>query len=339
MSRRKPVASRGFTLIELLVVIAIIAVLIALLLPAVQQAREAARRSQCKNNLKQLGLALHNYHGTYSVLPARQGGPAWSGGHTDIPRFSAFVGLLPYIEQGPRYEQIMSRGRHVWHGDPNSGYVGQIPVLICPSDGLFSATGPDRNAQYSPLNYGLGVGDNYSLSTSGTADPNMRGLFGFGIHIKFADITDGLSNTMAMSEIIVAPSSSQLGRAVANDTTNPLACRARLVNDTYTGSIIAQFRCHGQRWQDGRPGYCAIANILPPNNATCSSQAGGGIYTAASRHTGGVNVLLADGSVRFLSENIDTGDLSLAPPASGASLYGVWGGIGTRNGGDVLGEF
>jgi prepilin-type processing-associated H-X9-DG protein len=120
-------------------------------------------------------------------------------------------------------------------------------------------------------------------------------------------ITDGLSNTMALAEIIVAPTNPVLGRAVANDTTSPLNCRARLVNGVYTSesSIIAQFRCHGQRWQDGRPQYCGVTNILPPNSATCSSQAGTGIYTSASRHPGGVNVLLADGRVRFIKDSIN----------------------------------
>ncbi|QDV71149.1 Type II secretion system protein G precursor [Rosistilla carotiformis] len=328
----------GFTLVELLVVIAIIGILVGLLLPAVQAAREAARRMSCSNNVKQLGIALHNYHDTYLAMPARQGGPNWTGGSaTGTPRWSAFVGLLPFMEQQPRYDQITSGGYHVWHSNANSGYVGEIDSFICPSDGLFSAAGGDRAAMYSPLNYGLNMGDNYNISVDASRpDQGVRGLFGYLMYLNFSAITDGLSNTIAMSETLISPDSSRLGRAVANSTNNPLACRAYLVNGQYTsGSLIAQFRCHGQRWQDGRPGYCAVTTILPPNSATCSTQAGGGIYSSSSRHPGGIQALLADGSVRFITETIDTGDLSQSAVTSGTSPYGVWGALGSRDGGEV----
>lgn len=328
----------AFTLVELLVVIAIIGVLIALLLPAVQQAREAARRMSCSNNMKQLGLAVHNYHDTYLALPARQGGTNWSGGSaTAYPRWSAFVGLLPFIEADNRYDQIQAGGFHAWHANANSGYVGEIPAFICPSDGLFSGTGTDRNAQYSPLNYGLNMGDNYSINFDSTRpDQNIRGIFGYLTYTRFNEITDGLSNTMGMSEIIVAPTGDMLGRAVGNSTTAPLACRAYMTGNRYTsGSLIAQFRCHGQRWQDGRPGYCAITTILPPNSATCSSQTSSGIYSASSRHPGGVLSMFMDGSVRFVPETIDTGNLSLSAVTSGQSPYGVWGALGTKSGGET----
>ncbi len=337
---------RGFTLIELLVVIAIIATLVAILLPAVQQAREAARRSTCKNNLKQMGLALHNYHDVFLTLPARQGGPNWTGSDPPsevnvAPRHSAFVAILPFIEQSQRHDQIFNSRRHAWHGNADSGYIGVIPVYVCPSDGPMLETGTDRNAAYSPLNYALGMGDNFNLNTDTvTGDANIRGLFGFRKNFKFSDITDGLSNTMAMSEVVAATADNGLGRAVGTNTTSPLACRATMVQRRYTsGTLIHQFRCHGNRWQDGRPGYAGVNNILPPNNATCSSQGGSGIYTVSSRHAGGANLLLADGAVRFVSENIDTGNLSLAPATSGASLYGVWGKLGTRDGGEALSDF
>ncbi|WP_144974217.1 DUF1559 family PulG-like putative transporter [Bremerella volcania] len=156
------------------------------------------------------------------------------------------------------------------------------------------------------------------------------------LYTRFRDITDGLSNTMAMSEIIVAPASDQLGRAVGASTNNPLACRAYLTGNNYTsGTLIAQYRCHGQRWQDGRPGYCGITTVLPPNSATCSSQAGAGVYSASSRHPGGVLSMFADGSVRFVPETIDTGNLSTAPVTSGISPFGVWGAIGSKAGGET----
>ena len=332
---RRSSRDSAFTLVELLVVIAIIGILIALLLPAVQAAREAARRMQCANNLKQLGIALHNYHDTFKTLPPRQGGPLWSG-YIYYPRFSAFVPLLAFCEQQTRYDQIMAGQYHAWHANAESGYVGEIPVLICPSDGLYSGTGADRNAMYSPLNYGLCMGDHYAINFDSTQpDQNIRGLFGYLTYTKFSDIRDGLSNTLAMSEFLIAPEGEEIGRAVSNSTSAPLECRARLVNGRYvSGSLIAQFRCHGQRWQDGRPGYCAINTILPPNSATCSSQASNGVYSASSHHPGGVQGLMADGSVHFIAETIDTGDLSLAPVSSGPSPFGAWGALGSKAGGE-----
>ena len=326
----------AFTLVELLVVIAIIGILIGLLLPAVQAAREAARRSQCSNNLKQLGLGLHNYHDTFNSLPPRQGGPLWSNNGTLPPRHSAFVTLLPFLEQRARYDQIMSGKFHAWHGDINSGYVGIIGVFVCPSDGLYSPTMADRAAMYSPLNYGLCMGDHYQINFDpNRADQNIRGLFGYLTYTRFSEIRDGMSNTIAMAEILVAPEGPELGRAVAEDTTSPLNCRARLVGKRYvSGTLIGQGRCHGQRWQDGRPGYCAVTTILPPNSATCSSQTSNGIYSSASHHPGGVQVLMADGSVHFVSETIDTGNLSLPAVTSGMSNYGVWGALGSKNGGE-----
>ncbi|MEW4455920.1 DUF1559 domain-containing protein [Bremerella sp. JC817] len=330
----------GFTLVELLVVIAIIGVLIALLLPAVQQAREAARRMSCSNNLKQMGLAMHNYHDTYLALPPRQGGPDWATAVNSPPlRHSAFVNLLPFIEQGARYDQIYTAKNQVWSSSANSGYVGEIDGFKCPSDGLNAPVSTDRPALYAPLNYALNAGDNYRWGGSpGPNDPEtgIRGLFGYGIYTRFRDITDGLSNTMAMSETIIAPSSNQLGRAAGSSTNNALACRAYLVGNEYpTATLHAQDRCHGNRWQDGRPGYCAVTTVLPPNSATCSSQGGGGLYTASSRHPGGAMSVFADGSVRFIPETIDTGNLSATPVASGQSPFGVWGALGSKDGGET----
>jgi prepilin-type N-terminal cleavage/methylation domain-containing protein len=201
---------KGFTLIELLVVIAIIAILIALLLPAVQQAREAARRTQCKNNLKQLGLALHNYHDVFGSFVFRKGGydtvPGAAGdARGNANRLSGYVGLLPYLEQAPLYAVIQA-------GDPANGipvggppgwsawagWSNPIPMVQCPSDGR---DGDTRRAN----NYNFCIGDS-PMGDTATSNVHsqraVRGVFGYQRCTKIADITDGTSNTIAMSEHI-----------------------------------------------------------------------------------------------------------------------------------------
>jgi prepilin-type N-terminal cleavage/methylation domain-containing protein len=319
---------RGFTLVELLVVIAIIGILVALLLPAIQAAREAARRAQCNNNLKQFGLALHNYHDTYGALPCRQGGPSWTGGGFTPPRWSGFVNLLPFIEQTALYDEIAGTVSHVWNGGATY-FDEQVDTLLCPSDSVESPDG------WGLVNYAFNMGDSYSRT-----DNPIRGVFGQETYKRLSHILDGTSNTIAMSEAIKAQNNNRIGRAVSNDRTNPLGCMSRMVNGVYvSGSLIDQNRCFGTRWQDGRQGYCGLTTILPPNGPTCSGQNTDGLYTASSRHPGGVLVLLCDGSVRVVSENIDTGDLSAPAPTGGESPYGVWGQLGSRAGGEAATDF
>ncbi len=196
------VRSRGFTLVELLVVIAIIGVMVGLLLPAVQAAREAARRMQCGNNLKQLALAHHNYESTYKMLPARKGGTA---GASDLlgngQRLTVgFVGILPYIEQQPLYDQIQAGdaalgiapgGRRSWQGWVV--WDNSPAALRCPSDPNNIAGGP-RNS------YAFSVGDQAEGIRDGQVN---RGLFAVIRNVSFRDITDGLSNTAMMSERLI----------------------------------------------------------------------------------------------------------------------------------------
>lgn len=356
--RRQP--ARGFTLIELLVVIAIIATLIALLLPAVQQAREAARRSQCKNNLKQLGLALHNYHDTANCFPYRQGGTAGTGSNAN--QGSGFTMLLPYIDQAALYAQISAPtgtfqpfGDSVTDASAYPYWPATIPVLLCPTSPKERIGGP-----HGLNHYGFSGGDTaLYISDFGVGTPHpeqatreTRGMFGFQTARRFSDLTDGSSNTIAMGEITTPKASNNeyLG-AVARDQgqqvlDNPMTCW--LVADRATGlyldSVTSRSSYRGGRWGRGVAAYTSVNTILPPNSPSCSAVSdfrSSGQYPVTSRHEGGAHVLLGDGSVRFISENIHTGDLTQPDrkTLTGISPYGVWGALGSIQGNEVIGEY
>jgi len=341
MSMRNPAPPKNsrpaFTLIELLVVIAIIAVLIALLLPAVQQAREAARRSQCKNNLKQLGLALHNYHDVYRVFCSSLTGPYESSTTTNDPRFSAYIAILPFLDQTSLYNQIVTAPSFVWN-EGFAPYCVKISSILCPSDPYTPEV-----TRIGQDNYAFCIGDTYTGLANST-NSGIRGIFGYYSSVSMRDIVDGSSNTVMIGEIVRAGGSSttpanRLGANTTANVTNAANCKASFTNGTYSTALLDANRSVGARWTDGRNGYINFNTILPPNSATCNGQVGAGILTAASQHVGGAQVLLADGSVRFVSQNIHSGNVSAAAVASGASPYGVWGSLGTRDGGEVVSEF
>lgn len=349
---------RGFTLIELLVVIAIIGILVGLLLPAVQAAREAARRMQCSNNLKQFGLALHNYHDTYQTLVPRKGGT--TGGNpptSNQGRLSGFIGLLPFLEQGPMYEQIMAgqpgvntQGPEAWSGwTPWNTTPG---VVRCPSDpGAFGAA--KRNS------YAFSLGDQVENVRDAPAWGSarwMRGLFGNRQSVRFGEITDGLSNTIAMSERLVNEPTSytQNGESVAplqvehvlgiaigvsGTLDAPATCRTVTDGKFFVAGTTVQ-GTWGEHWHDGQPMYVGFNTVLPPNGPSCSDDGGPWgdranlVLPPASRHTGGVNAVMGDGSVRFVSDGIDTGNLGVRQTSGGPSNYGVWGALGSKGGGE-----
>jgi len=351
---------KGFTLIELLVVIAIIAVLVALLLPAVQQAREAARRSQCRNNLKQWGIALHNYHETYQVFTPRKGGSATCGtarNDGNCNRKSGFVGLLPFVDLATLYESIQrgdpgltppvaEGGPAPWYGW--NGWNQQAAVFECPSD-------PFPNPVRGKSNYAFCIGDTIVNNRDAT---NVSGIFAFRTSVKERDITDGASNTIAMSERVGA-SFGQNGKSGANIregvlmnvggiTTNPGACiasAAAITNgDRYTNTANVK-GFFGALWPDGQPERVGFTTVLAPNSPSCINDANvnadgaSNLLAANSEHTGGVHTLFADGAVRFISNSIDTGNLGVVSTVGSASPYGVWGALGTKSGGESVGEF
>lgn len=363
----------GFTLIELLVVIAIIAILIALLLPAVQQAREAARRSECKNNLKQIGLALHNYHDVFNKLVYMKGGtdgygnPARNDGN--YQRRSGLISLLPYIEQANLYALIEAGDTTGANGvagvvppggaAPWSGWnrwFRQIPGFRCPTDpGIITARGTS--------NYAFCRGDSYAFNwnnTNANRDARqMSGVFCAMFTYGLRDITDGTSNTVAFGERVQAnfgiggKANPDVREAmltgVANITSSAGACIAAttplIAGNRYTTAANLKGK-FSSIWMDGQPENVAFNTVLAPNKPSCTNDGNGNadsaysILTASSYHTGGVQVLMCDGSVRFISDSIDTGNLAPAvTTVSSPSPYGVWGALGTRAGGEVVGEF
>ncbi len=291
---------RAFTLVELLVVIAIIGVLVGLLLPAVQAAREAARRMQCSNNLKQLGLAMHNYHAAYQMLPRQCGGTGGAGAITNnSQRLSAHVGLLPFFEQQALWEQISNRyddGTNKFEPMGPNPYIDlfppwatQVPTLLCPSDVASAKIGGT-----GCTNYAFCHGDspwNCNNAVNGSGAPinigQHRGFFIYRTTTKFRNVLDGLSNTIAMGEIgrsagareIIGDAAYITGNAAAQDTirNNPKKVGwldqvdparpkfydpgALLVIDSSTVGD----RSRGNFWADGLGLNTGFSTVFPPN--------------------------------------------------------------------------
>jgi prepilin-type N-terminal cleavage/methylation domain-containing protein len=362
---------RGFTLVELLVVIAIIGTLVGLLLPAVQAARESARRSTCSSNLKQFGLAMHNYHDAKGSLPYGCGGPTWSDFGTTFPDtgggFSGFVAMLPFCEESKLYDAIMATNNRPDPGQKNE-YRQQVPVGLCPSD--FTTR---LSTEAGRSNYLLCTGDKLVqhlceegavCASSGSTPIGVgRGLFGYDSDskgVRFKDVTDGLSKTIAMAEYAFSNlyTDGSNNRRVVNDgyatfssvdgtERTPRTCRAAYLGEAgYSPAANGrEYIVPGSNMYAGRVIF--FNTMLRPNSAVCVNRNSGatydwqwGIIPPRSRHFGGVQVVFGDGAVAWVADTIDngtadaSGNQGSAGP-SGASIAGVWGGLGTRNDGQV----
>ncbi|MCG8650234.1 MAG: DUF1559 domain-containing protein [Pirellulales bacterium] len=348
----------GFTLIELLVVIAIIGILVGLLLPAVQAAREAARRMSCGNNLKQIVLAMHNYEGTFKRLPAN-----YTTGSGISGNFSVFAQLAPYYEKANVIDLVdfgkplhvgCCPGRLVAPHDTAAATL--IPLLACPSetsDRTFRVTtlsGSGPTEKYSGTNYvmnnGTGVGVGYDTRVP------TDGVLWIDSKVGFEAIPDGLSNTVAFSEILLGvlpqrpsePTNDYLRRRTMMNVRCQFVDRARrpdtpgfvgfslpedpsLFEDYIRNSPL--FRgWSGQRgagWINGREYWTGYNHYHPPQSGIPDmTSCGWGVFAARSNHPGGVHAALCDGSVQFIGESID---------------LDLWRAIGTRNGREVMEEF
>ncbi|MFG0267409.1 MAG: DUF1559 domain-containing protein [Rhodopirellula sp. JB055] len=358
--------SRGFTLVELLVVIAIIGVLVGLLLPAVQSAREAARRMQCSNRLKQMSLALHNYHSSFNTFPSAGVLPEGQNVARYYPGIT--VALLPYIEQQARYETIQERlaastssFARMFNG---SEYESILPGVLCPS--APNSSSPSTYANNARINYMFNMGDGMLKLDAAWHHPNYinnqyvqarhRGPFHLESWVKFRDILDGTSNTLAFSEsasassgnysLEVKGSSGYNGALLDPDGAQPIihpdVCVTSTVdpeNPNFYLDPCDSWR--GNFFQTGTP-WNGFHTVVAPNGPSCWDSPTGywaAIFTPNSYHTGGVHGALLDGSVRFITDSIDSGDLTQTQPLSGESPYGVWGALGTHRGAELPGEY
>jgi prepilin-type N-terminal cleavage/methylation domain-containing protein/prepilin-type processing-associated H-X9-DG protein len=336
---------KGFTLIELLVVIAIITALLGLLLPAVQKVRESANRIRCTNNLKQIALAAHHFESVHGALPPGQGPYPKKDGGTN--RASIMALLLPYLEQGNKYSQFDFD--YDVHQSPvnEAARVQDVAILLCPSDPATAAYEPNAGSPYGRSNYSGSIGNTANLLEANTP---RSGIFNFTVdvniapstkpspnfdtirgRVRFADITDGTSNTAMFAEVkrsglpwnapygVYDQLTLFLTPGFFFDSADPGKVPG-CVKPDYNLAI----KYAGQQYYRSFPGMNFYSHTVPPNSDKfdCASSSLTAIHLASrSYHPGGVNVAFADASVHFIHDSI---------PLT------TWKQLGTRAGGEVI---
>lgn len=350
---------RGFTLIELLFVLLAIGILLGLLLPAVSRTSHgAARRTDCANRMRQIVLACHNYHDAHKRLPPAMGRLDIGGQLVEgkFGRTSGLIAILPFMEQSALWDEITSASEFNGTQYPPMGpnvndenyrpWTTQVPGFLCPS-------APRAETPFGQVSYAFSIGD---TAREIHRPQVMRGAFACQRSCTLEQIHDGTSNTLAMAEMRVGGGESTTSYVALRQTKalleDPSLCHDLTQVDSkrrFLESVKVATIPRGGCWADGSGGSGLVNTILPPGSPSAvvgSSLPSDGIFSADSWHNGGINAVFADGSVHFLSFDINAGDPTLPTltleqlnKSKGiASPYGVWGAIGSADGEDSIDE-
>ena len=339
----------GLALLELLVVLVVIAILIGMLMPATRRVREAARRTQCLNNIRQLGLAMHNHESAHMELPMGVGVKDPNGVLQANP-LSGLVSLLPFIELGNLHDEIANP---IVIGDVEYPAFGasladeeylpwktETENFLCPSS---SST----ESSFGRTSYAFSLGD---VARNVSQQETLRGAFGYFKAIRLVDVSDGSSNTIAMLEVGGGEVETVNGGCLIDGKPGWLDNPSQAFSVVDDGRYLsgAKLIGRGSHWADGRAGVGLVNTVLPagsPSFQVHGSSTDDGVYSAGAMHTGGCSAVFLDGSTHFISYDIDVGDPATATLTveqmieNDPSPHGVWGALGTTGAGEAVSNF